>query len=313
MRIHGHPLRSGLLLAMAVFATVIGGGSIGVAQVPDTTPPETKITFGPSGLSGSSYAAFAFTSSESGSTFACSLDGGAFRRCLSPTSYAGLSDGPHTFSVRATDVAGNTDPTPAERSWTVDTVAPETSILSGPPTPSDSNKASLAFASEAGAKFECLLDDRPWTACSSPKAYSGLRDGTHTFKVRATDQARNTDATPATWTWTIDAFGPQLAIERPTTGVYVNDELVLAQGHPPIVVGRVTVQARASDGQSGIASFAFEVNGVAVNPSQITVEDDKYRFSFVPPSQGEHLITARATNGTGLSEAITIRVHGIPA
>lgn len=314
MRTHGHPLRSGLLLAMAVLASVTGGGSIGVAQTPDTTPPETRITFGPSGLSGSSYAVFAFTTTESGSTFGCSLDGGSFLRCVSPTSYAGLSDGPHTFRVRATDAAGNTDPTPAERSWTVDTVAPDTAILSGPPTPSDSSKAALAFtASEPGTKFECALDARPWTACSSPRSYSGLHDGEHTFRVRATDGARNTDPTPAEWNWTIDAFGPQLAIERPTTGVYLNDELVLEQGHPPIVIGRVTVVARATDAQSGIASFSFEVNGVPVDPAQVTVENGKYRFSFVPPSQGEHLITARATNGTGLSEAITIRVHGIPA
>src|SRR5262249_51278269 len=34
-------------------------------------------------------------------------------------SYNGLAEGLHTFRVRATDSAGNTDPTPAERSWTV--------------------------------------------------------------------------------------------------------------------------------------------------------------------------------------------------
>jgi len=39
-------------------------------------------------------------------------------------SYGGLAIGAHTFRVRATDAAGNTDPTPADRSWTVQLNAP---------------------------------------------------------------------------------------------------------------------------------------------------------------------------------------------
>jgi len=46
------------------------------------------------------------------STFACKIDGGAFVSCTSPTTFAGLSEASHTFSVRASDAAGNTDPTP---------------------------------------------------------------------------------------------------------------------------------------------------------------------------------------------------------
>ena len=43
-------------------------------------------------------------------------------------SYSGpLGDGSHTFSVKASDNAGNTDSTPASFTWLVDTVAPMTS------------------------------------------------------------------------------------------------------------------------------------------------------------------------------------------
>ena len=80
-----------------------------------------------------------------------------------------------------------------------DTTAPDTTITSGPADPSTSTSASLAFAStESGSTFECKLDSGAFAACTSPKAYSGLSTGSHTFSVRATDAAGNTDASPAT-------------------------------------------------------------------------------------------------------------------
>ena len=90
----------------------------------DTTPPDTVVTAGPSGAVKSASASFRFSSTESGSSFECSLDGAAFRECSSPKSYSNLKDGEHTFRVRATDAAGNADPAPARRTWTVDTNKP---------------------------------------------------------------------------------------------------------------------------------------------------------------------------------------------
>ena len=95
---------------------------------PDVDPPETTITSGPAALSASPDATFAFTADESGSTFECSLDGGAFGACTSPASYSGLADGPHAFDVRATDASTNTDPTPDKASWTIDATAPNVSL-----------------------------------------------------------------------------------------------------------------------------------------------------------------------------------------
>lgn len=86
----------------------------------DATPPETTITSGPTGvITNVSRATFGFASNEEGSTFRCSLDGGPFSSCTSPVTYNFLLVGNHTFRVQATDKAGNVDPTPAVRPFTL--------------------------------------------------------------------------------------------------------------------------------------------------------------------------------------------------
>jgi hypothetical protein len=72
--------------------------------------------------------------------------------------------------------------------------------------------ASFGFtASEAGSSFSCRLDDGAWAACGSPKGYTGLANGTHTFLVRATDAAGNVDGTPASRSWTVSVPAPPTA------------------------------------------------------------------------------------------------------
>ncbi len=88
---------------------------------PDVTAPQTKITSGPSGKTHSRKATFRFTSGEAGSTFQCKLDGKRWQSCSSPKKYSHLAVGKHTFRVRARDAAGNTDASPAKRSWRVET------------------------------------------------------------------------------------------------------------------------------------------------------------------------------------------------
>ena len=79
---------------------------------------ETTITSGPAGTVGARDAFFSFRASAP-ATFECSLDGAAFATCTPPLGIAGLAAGTHTFSVRATDAAGDVDATPATRSWTI--------------------------------------------------------------------------------------------------------------------------------------------------------------------------------------------------
>ena len=88
--------------------------------------------------------------------------------------------------------------------------AVNTTIGSGPVSPTNLTTASFAFtASQGGATFTCKLDTGTVAACASPKAYAGLTAGSHTFSVYAT-KSGTSDPTPATSTWTIDLTAPTL-------------------------------------------------------------------------------------------------------
>src|SRR4029079_7731033 len=184
----------------------------------DLTAPDTTIDSSPASPSGNATPTFDFSSSEAGSTFECRLDGGSWNSCTSPHTTAALTDGSHTFDVRATDQAGNTDTTPASHTWTVDLTAPNTSIDSTPSSPSNDTTPTFDFSSsEPGSSFECRVDGGRWNSCTSPHTTGALAEGTHTFDVRATDVAGNTDASPASFTWTIDLTAPNTTIDSGPT------------------------------------------------------------------------------------------------
>ena len=122
----------------------------------DNTPPDTTIVSGPSGTTTDATPTFAFTSSESNPAFECQVDSGPWIDCTSPWSPAALGGGDHVVAVRSTDVAGNTDPSPATRSFTVAGPPPALSLLLGtaavqPVADSVSAGSAEAFAATASA------------------------------------------------------------------------------------------------------------------------------------------------------------------
>ena len=164
--------------------------------------PQTTITLAPPALTNNNDASFEFISDFFSATFECRLDGGGWAACYSP-SYTDLSDGSHTFEVRAVFPPGNPDTTPASHTWTIDTTGPVVTITTAPPDPSASAGATFEFSSESGATFACRIDGGGWSACTSPRSYTGLADGSHTFEVRASDTLGNTGPADS-HTWTID-------------------------------------------------------------------------------------------------------------
>ena len=118
------------ITARAVDSSANVSISAGRTVTMDNTAPNTTIDSGPSGIIGSRSASFSFSSTEAGATFTCSLDGAPFSNCATPASYTDLADGVHTFAARATDLAGNSDSSPASRTWSVDLTGPTiTSVM----------------------------------------------------------------------------------------------------------------------------------------------------------------------------------------
>ncbi|HXJ64426.1 MAG TPA: sulfatase/phosphatase domain-containing protein, partial [Actinomycetota bacterium] len=197
--------------------------AVGTWTVDTTPPPVPSITSKPPASTQADSASLAFSDTESGVTFLCSLDGAPAASCTSPQGYSSLAAGQHTFAVQAADGAGNVSGA-ATWQWTVDRTPPDTSITGGPPASTTSTTAQFTFTStEGGSTFQCSLDGAAFATCSSPKSYSGLGPTGHTFAVRATDAAGNQDTTPDTWSWTVTPSTPETTIDSgPPAGGWTN-------------------------------------------------------------------------------------------
>ena len=160
-----------------------------------------------------------------------------------------VSDGPKTLRATATDNVGNT--TVVTRAVTVDKVVgpPNTSITVNPADPNNDSTPEFAFtATETPATFECNVDGGGWTSCTTPVTVTpALADGSHTFEVRATDAAGNTDPTQASYTWVVDATLPTGSLTAPGAGAAVSGSAV-------------TVSSNSADGLSGVQNALFEVS-----------------------------------------------------
>ncbi len=76
----------------------------------DATVPTPMITSAPARSSSERSPVVAFISDGVGATYECSVDDAAFTACASPLTLGPLTDGDHTFRVRATSRAGVTGP-----------------------------------------------------------------------------------------------------------------------------------------------------------------------------------------------------------
>ncbi len=94
---------------------------------------------------------------------------------------------------------------------------PDTTIT-GPASSTPSSSATFSFtANEPGATFHCKMDGGSYAPCTSPKPYSSLVEGSHTFYAYATDSL-GFDGNPTQYPWTIDTTPPTASITaKPTS------------------------------------------------------------------------------------------------
>lgn len=166
----------------------------------DTSVPVVAITSQPPDPTNDPTAEFEFTVDDPAATPECRVDAEPFEPCSGPGERhvtAPLADGAHTFEVLARDPAGNTS-LPASAEFVLDTDPPETTITSGPSGTTSERTPTFAFKSdESPSTLECRFDSGAYEPCESPRTVGPLDVGAHSFKVRATDEAANTDPTPA--------------------------------------------------------------------------------------------------------------------
>ena len=176
--------------------------TIGSSVVPPASPTLTQT---PSDPSFDTTATFAFDS-PTATAYQCQLGAEAPTTCTSPKTYSALTTGSYTFSVTASNAGGTSAPTTF--TWNVVALAPAApAIATAPDNPTNSTSASFTFSADRALSYECKRENEPtFTACTSPKAYTTVADGTHTFSVRGVNPIGTGPSTD--YTWTVDTQAP---------------------------------------------------------------------------------------------------------
>lgn len=270
--------------APGVTAAKINGQAVAASRTGDVieypgTPPTVTIDSAPPALTNQRSVSFAFSSNREG-TFSCVLDAGDARPCASGETYTAPSEGPHSFSVTATDTMGNFS-APASSAWTVDTTPPVATILSAPRSPSNSTSATFGLSSDdAGATLSCTLDGSPAAVCTTNASFAGLADGTHTLTLTARDAAGNVSA-PASFTWTIDTTPPIASI-----------------GAGPAPLTKETSATFALSSNEASATFSCKLDAREPAPCSSSV-------TYVALAAGTHAFGATAIDRAGNASATT--------
>jgi thermitase len=284
-----------LIATDPVYGTKLGAGhtDVGASLTPgacDTTaPPWTTITAGPWGLTNNASATFAFASSKADSSFECKLDDAPFGACTSKMTLT-LRDGQHTFEVRATDATGNTDSTPAIRTWSVDTTAPNAPIIDSPADNSRNNTGDITVSgtAEAGSTVELFKGgtSRGTDEASPDGAWSiqlnGVPNGEHTYTATAKDKAGNTSDASAEVRIIVDTVAPSVSLTAPADGATVR--------------GTVSLSSDAADNVE-VERIDFLVDGSVVGTDASAPYGFDWNTTDVP--DGARTIAARAHDAAG--------------
>jgi fibronectin type 3 domain-containing protein len=118
-------------------------------------------------------------------------------------------------------------------------------------------------------------------------------DGVYVLQARATDEAANVSPLSSSVTVTVDSTPPASLVTSPASGATVS--------------GTVSVAASASDATSGVASVAFQVDGV----TQATDTTAPYTFAWnsAGVANGQHTLKEVATDVAGNQSTSSVNVN----
>lgn len=123
---------------------------------------------------------------------------------------------------------------------------PTPTITAGPSGATSDTSARFTFTGARGDSYDCSLDGAAFAACTSPRSYSGLRDGSHSFRVRERTRAGQV-GDPVERTWTVDTRAPP----APT----------ITQ-QPPLVTNQTSARFAYTDAEANV-TYECKVDGVA--------------------------------------------------
>ena len=243
---------------------------------------------------------FSFSVNDAVSTVQCQLDGGSWLPCTTPTeqSYSALGAGPHTFSVQATDAAGNTS-TPSY-GWSV--TAPANTSL---PSISGSAAVGQTLSASAGSWTGSPTFTYQWLRCANT-GLSCLPIGGASASSY-TPQAADMGLTLEVQVTATTSAGATFAESGPTSVVTAKPE----NSSLPTISGSATrgQTLSASPGSwSGYPAPTFtyqwqRCDQSGANCTPITTATAPTYTLETPDVGSTLLITVTATNSTGSTQA----------
>jgi hypothetical protein len=292
------PLRLLAFVGTAAGALLLGGSASLAA------PASPTITAGPATPTNAQTAHLEFVGDETTVSFLCSLDQADVAACTSPVELTGLTEGLHSFVVKAIDVDG-AESEAAEHAWVVDLTPPSAPSLTGPAAVTGSTSATLSFAdADPSATFLCALDEEPFASCESPLTLTGLGEGLHVVAVKARDPAGN-EGLQASRAWTVDVTEPTVAVTSPTDGAFTNDTTPTLKG-----------TGGTAPGDAGAVAVILQGSGASAPDARLSAAVDPVTGIWsvtpgTPLAAGSYTVTAEqgdAAGNHGASQTTTFTV-----